>query len=194
MSDAAPNVSASAAPAWVAGYWRDQSSFVEACRAAVAEGHKPHAVTPWPVHGLDRVLGIPRSLLGRPVLTVIMLGMALGVWLCWFTMSQDWPLNVGGKPYFAWPTFVVVIMETGLLFGALVNLGLGFHSSRLLPHPNTRLINDRLTDDTFALVLPVKTLGVDVVAGWLLAHGALESQPLVDTPAEITTTVETAHA
>ena len=74
MSDAAVASSA----AWVAGYWRDQSSFVEACRAAVAEGRKPHAVTPWPVHGLDQVLGIPRSLLGRPVLTVIILGFALG--------------------------------------------------------------------------------------------------------------------
>jgi hypothetical protein len=175
MSDAAP----SARPAaWVAGYWRDQSSFVAACGAAVAAGRSPHAVTPWPVHGLDRVLGIPRSLLGRPVLTVIFLGFALGLWLCWFTMSQDWPLNVGGKPYFAWPTFVVVIMETGLLFGALANLGLGFHSARLLPHPDTRLINDRLTDDTFALVLPTRGEAADAVVAWLLAHGAQEAAAL----------------
>lgn len=191
MSDAAVAVAVAKPTAcWVAGYWRDQSSFVAACGAAIAEGRKPHAVTPWPVHGLDQVLGIPRSLLGRPVLTVIMLGMALGVWLCWFTMAQDWPLNVGGKPFFSWPTFVVVIMETGLLFGALANLGLGFHTSRLLPHPNTRLINDRLTDDTFAIVLPAVSEGVEVVSGWLLAHGALEVQPLND----VTVAVEPTHA
>lgn len=186
MSEAAP----AGAPAWIAGYWRDQSSFVDACRAAVAEGRSPHAITPWPVHGLDQVLGIPRSLLGRPVLTVILLGFALGTWLCWYTMSQDWPLIVGGKPYFAWPTFVVVIMETGLLLGALVNFALGFHSSRLLPHPNTRLINDRLTDDTFAIVLPTGAEGVEATASWLVAHGALEAQPLPSAVAA----VEVAHA
>jgi hypothetical protein len=177
----------------VAGYWRDQSRFTDACGAATAAGLKPEAFTPWPVHGLEARLGIPRSLIGRPVLTVILIGFALGLHLVWFTQYQDYPLNVGGKPYFAWQTFVVVIMETGLLLGALANFGIALHSCRLLPDPHTRLINDRITDDTFALVLPIVAgASAEGLSAWLKAQGAEEVQVLgvIETvPAE-----EAAHA
>jgi hypothetical protein len=163
----------------VAGYYRDQSRFTDACGAATAAGLKPEAFTPWPVHGLEHKLGIPRSLIGRPVLTVILIGFCLGLHLAWYTQYQNYPLNVGGKPYFAWQTFVVVIMETGLLLGALANMGVALHFCRLLPDPNTRLINDRITDDTFALVLPI-TAGkdVDALSAWLREQGAEEVQVL----------------
>ncbi|MBA3700881.1 MAG: DUF3341 domain-containing protein [Planctomycetes bacterium] len=163
----------------VAGYYRDVSRFSDACGAATAAGHQPEAFTPWPVHGLETKLGIPRSTLGRPVLAVILVGFALGLHLCWYTQYQDYPLNVGGKPYFAWQTFVVVIMETGLLLGALANMGIALHLCRLLPDPNTRLINDRITDDTFALVLPIMA-GKDAegLSTWLREQGAEEIQVL----------------
>jgi hypothetical protein len=168
MADPAP---------FVAGFYRDQQAFVAACGAAVAAGHHPQAFTPYPVHGIEKVLGIRRSLIGRPVLAVILVGFCLGLHLTWYTMSQDWPLNVGGKPFFAWQTFLVVIMETGLLLGALANMGLALHFCRLLPAPDTRLLNDRLTDDTFALVLPVRAQeGADVLVGWLMAQHAEEAQ------------------
>lgn len=163
----------------VAGYYRDQQRFTDACGAAVAAGYQPEAFTPYPVHGLDATLGIPRSLIGRPVLTVILIGMLLGLNLAWYTQSQDWPINVGGKPYFAWQTFVVVILETGLLLGALANMGLALHYCRLLPDPNTRLINDRITDDTFALVLPIAAdKDAAFLSAWLRAQGAEEVQVL----------------
>jgi len=163
----------------VAGYYRDVSRFSEACGAATAAGHKPEAFTPWPVHGLDAKLAIVRSTLGRPVLAVILIGFALGLHLCWFTQSQSYPLNVGGKPYFAWQTFVVVILETGLLLGALANMGVAMHMCRLLPDPFTRLINDRITDDTFALVLPILAgKNAEVLSTWLREQGAEEVQVL----------------
>ena len=161
----------------VAGYYRDVSRFSDACGAATAAGLQPEAFTPWPVHGLEHRLGIPRSTLGRPVLAVILIGMALGVHLCWYTQYLDYPLIVGGKPYFDWRTFVVVILETGLLLGALANFGLALHLCRLLPDPNTRLINDRITDDTFALVLPIaEGKNAEGLSNWLREQGAEEVQ------------------
>jgi hypothetical protein len=159
----------------VAGYYRSQAAFTAAAGAAVREGRGPLAFTPYPVHGLDAVLGLKRSLLGRPVLGVIMIGFCVGLHMCWYTMSQDWPLNVGGKPYFAWPTFMVVSLETGLLFGALANLLIAAHLCRLFPNPLTTLPNPRLSDDTFALVLPISG-GADAaaLASWLASHGAEE--------------------
>jgi hypothetical protein len=79
-------------------------------------------------------------------------------------------------------------METGLLLGALANMGIALHLCRLLPDPNTRLINDRITDDTFALVLPIGTdKTADGLSAWLREQGAEEVQVLgvvEATPAE----------
>ena len=162
MADAAP---------FVAGFYLDQERFVSACAAARKAGHQPIAFTPWPVHGLEHVLGIKRSLIGRPVLAIILIGFAIGMHMEWFTMSQNWPLNVGGKPYFAWPTFLVVALETGLLFGALTNFALAFHTCKLMPDPDTRLLNDRMTDDTFTLVLPVRAgETAESLSAWLRAN------------------------
>ena len=163
----------------IAGYYRDQQTFSDACGAATAAGHKPQAFTPYPVHGLENKLGIPRSLIGRPVMTVILVGFAIGLHMAYFTQVQDWPLNVGGKPYFAWLTFVVVILETGLLLGALANMGIALHMCRLLPDLDTRLINDRITDDTFAIVLPVADAADgDAKSTWLKENGAEEVEVL----------------
>ncbi len=159
----------------VAGYYRSQAAFTAAAAAAVSEGRHPLAFTPYPVHGLDAVLGLKRSLLGRPVLTMILIGFCIGLHMCWYTMAQDWPLNVGGKPYFAWPTFLVVSLETGLLLGALANLLIASHLCRLFPSPLTRLPNPRMSDDTFALVLPVGAAAdAATLSAWLASHGAEE--------------------
>jgi len=161
----------------VAGYFRSQAAFTAAAGAAQREGRSPLAFTPYPVHGLDAILGIKRSLLGRPVLTVILIGFCIGLHMCWFTMAQDWPLNVGGKPYFAWPTFMVVALETGLLFGALANLLIAAHLCRLFPSPLTVLPNPRMSDDTFTLVLPLpSTADAAALSAWLQSHGAEETE------------------
>lgn len=179
MDDHAPPAALS-----VAGYYRSQAAFTAAAGAAVREGRAPLAFTPYPVHGLDAILGIKRSLLGRPVLTVILVGFCIGLHMCWFTMSQDWPLNVGGKPYFAWQAFMVVALETGLLFGALANLLIAAHLCRLFPSPQTTLPNPRMSDDTFALVLPL-TAAADAaaLAAWLSSHGAEEVETYGAPPA-----------
>ncbi len=171
-------------PVVAAGFYRDQTAFTTALRAAVAEGLRPQAFTPYPVHGLDTILGLRRSFIGRPVFGVILLGFCFGLWLCDYTMNQDWPLNVGGKPYFAWQTFKVVSLETGLLFGALTNFILAAHTCRLLPHPFTRLPDSRMTDDTFTIALPVAdAANAGPQLAWLTGHGA-ERAELVGGAAE----------
>jgi hypothetical protein len=174
----------SANPPTVAiGYYRDQAAFTGALRAAVADRLAPQAFTPYPVHGLDAILGLKRSFIGRPVFGVILLGFCFGLWMCDFTMNQDWPLNVGGKPFFAWQTFKVVSLETGLLLGALTNLIVAAHTCRLLPRPDTRLPDDRMTDDTFAIVLPAADpAAAGPLESWLCGHGA-ESAQILGEPA-----------
>jgi hypothetical protein len=182
-------------PVVTAGFYRDQTAFTGALRAAVADRLAPQAFTPYPVHGLDAILGLKRSFIGRPVFGVILLGFCVALWMCDYTMDQDWPLNVGGKPYFAWQTFKVVSLETGLLLGALTNFILAAHTCRLLPRPDTRLPDASMTDDTFTIVLPAADpAAAGTLATWLRGHGADTVQVIGGSPASTPVpAVEHAH-
>jgi hypothetical protein len=154
-----------------AGIFADEASFIAACRAARAAGHTDlQAWSPWPVHGIEEALGLDRSLIGRAVFTVVVLGWLFCFALQFHLQVTDWPVVYGGKPYTAWQLWIVPILETGLLFGAIVNLLAVCHLCKLMPDPFVVLPDPRLSDDRFAIALG----GSDVAAtsAWLIAHGA----------------------
>jgi len=154
-----------------AGIFADEAGFVAACRAARAAGHTDlQAWSPWPVHGLDEVLGLDRSLIGRAVFTVTVLGWLFCFALQYHLQVTDWPIVYGGKPYVTWQLWVVPILETGLLFGAIANFLVCCHLCKLMPDPFVVLPDPRLSDDRFAIALG----GSDSVAldAWFTAQGA----------------------
>lgn len=161
-------------PVVTVGYFReaDRAAFVTACREGTAAGTVVRAYTPYPVHGLEHVLGYPPSWIGRFVLAVVLLGFAGVGAAIWQDHVLTWPINVSGKPYESWALFVVPTLEAGLLFGALSNLLACFHACRLAPDPFGAVLRKDLTDDHFALVVRG-----DDSAAWLNAHGAESVEP-----------------
>lgn len=110
------------------------------------------AHSPFPVHGLDRAMGLRRSILPWIAL-VFGLGSAAGAMvLQWWTSAVDYPLVISGKPYFSWPAFVPITFELGVL-GAAVATVVGLLGLTLLPmhhHPlfaSSRF--ERASDDAF---------------------------------------------
>ncbi len=191
MTDADSTAVSTPTAAWQVGFFADDDGLKAAARACRTAGWQVDAVTPWPVHGLDPILGLERSWIGRPVLGVILLGLLAAMGGLHFLGVVDWPLNVSGKPYFAWPLFVVPVLETALLIGAIVNFNLALHTSRLLPNPLVEIVSARCTDDRHALVV----LGADpaAVRAKLIELGASEVGPLVLTSALSIAHGETAH-
>ena len=61
------------------------------------------AHTPFPVHGLDRAMGLRRSPLPWIVLVMGLTGATLGFGLQWWVHAKAYPLVISGKPYLAWP-------------------------------------------------------------------------------------------
>ena len=103
-----------------------------------AEGYqKWEAFTPFPIHGLDKIMGYRNSLVGWVALAGGAFMFINVVFLIWFTNAFDYPLIVGGKPMFSVPmTFVpaYIMMIMGGALGALVGM-FGLNQLPRLHHP-----------------------------------------------------------
>lgn len=87
-------------------------------KVRLAGFRKTDAFSPFPLHEIDEALGIKRSIL--PVLVFFggITGLLSGVALQVFVHYVDYPLNVGGRPYLSWPSFVPPAYELTILLAA----------------------------------------------------------------------------
>ena len=76
------------------------------------------AHTPFPVHGLEKAMGLRPSLVPWIVCVMGFSGAALGYLLQWWTSVVDYPLVISAKPFNSYPAFVPVIFELGILLGS----------------------------------------------------------------------------
>ncbi len=93
--------------------------------------------TPFPIHGLDKVMGLQNSLVGWVSLFMGAGAFASVVGLIWYSNAFDYPLIVGGKPMFSVPmTFVpaYIMLIMGAAIGALMGM-LGLNQLPRLHHP-----------------------------------------------------------
>jgi hypothetical protein len=77
------------------------------------------AYSPFPIHGMDEALKLPRSPVPLLVLIGALTGTLLGFGLEYWVSVIEYPVLVGGKPFFSWPAFVPVAYETTILLGGL---------------------------------------------------------------------------
>ena len=110
--------------------------------------------TPFPVHGMDRAMGLPPSRLGFIVFGMGTLGAATGYLLQWWTSAVDYPIAISNKPLFAIEPSIPIIFELTVLFSALGAV-VGMLALNALPKPyNPLFFSERLgraTDDGFFL-------------------------------------------
>ena len=134
-------------------WFEDEDSILEAVSAARQAGYSIDDVyTPYAVHGMDEAMGLPPTRLRWVCLGGALTGMLLGFSFQAWTSAVAWPLNIGGKPHLAVPSFVPVSFELMTLFAALGTVAALFARSRLYPFRKTRIL-ERTTDDRFALAL-----------------------------------------
>jgi hypothetical protein len=111
------------------------AGIVRAAREARAQGYrKLDAYTPYPVEELTDALDLHRTRVPLVVLGGGILGLLFGWGLQYYTAVVDYPINIGGRPVYAWPAFVVPTFETTVLFAAFAAL-FGMLALNGLPQP-----------------------------------------------------------
>lgn len=110
--------------------------------------------SPFPIHGMDRAMGLGNSLVGYITFGGGVAGLLLATWLQWWTSAVDYPINISGKPFFAFEPAIPIMFELTVLFSALAAVG-GMLALNGLPRPYNPLFYSRefsrVTDDAFFL-------------------------------------------
>jgi hypothetical protein len=91
-----------------------------AARHAYEEGYRRmDAYTPFPVDGLAEAIGFRKTWIPLIVLIGGIVGCVGGFYLQYWISVIDYPINVGGRPFNSWPSFIPVTFELTILLAAL---------------------------------------------------------------------------
>ena len=115
--------------------------------------------SPFPIHGLDKALGLKETRMGITAFIYGCLGLSLGALMIYYIMIVDWPQNIGGKPnwtfYHNMPSFVTVLFECTVLFSAHLMSITFLIRCGLFPGGTSDSPDKRTTDDKFLMVINV---------------------------------------
>lgn len=172
----------------VLGLFQSEQELLDAIPKLREKGFsKIEAYTPYPVHGLDKALGIPRSKVGILVFIMAAIGGVSAFAFEWWTSTVSYPLITAGKAYNGWQAWIPVVLEATILFGTFTaGLGTLFVFNKLPffgdPVSNSKASLD-ITRDRFALMLmgADEALDTEDAAAVLTAVGA-EATEVVPLP------------
>jgi hypothetical protein len=117
------------------------AALIGAARQARAAGYrKMDAYTPYPIEELAHALELPRTKLPVLVFAGGALGCATGLAMQWFATAIHYPINVGGRPFASWPSYVPITFELTVLFAAFAAV-LGMLALNGLPMPYHPVFN-----------------------------------------------------
>ncbi len=151
-------------PKYISAYYTDESDLLMGIRQLQEQKVKIlDVLTPFPVHGLDKLLAYRRSWIPR----IGFIGGAIGgfcgfIFQTW-VFTSSYPLNIGGKPYFAVPSFIPVTFECTVLFAAFSMVFAFLFKSKLGLGAKNKIYDLKITDDRFVIVTDIDELGQDEI-------------------------------
>ncbi len=160
----------------------DDHTLLEGARRLVDKGVKVNDVfSPFPVHGLEHVIGVKRTRLAIVSFMFGITGLALALLGIWYWMIEDWPMNIGGKPSFSLhqnlPSFVPPTFEF-TVFCAAHGMAITYLlRNKTLPGLAPRNPDPRTTDDKFVMKIVLsenKSVGEETIQQTLKESGSIE--------------------
>ncbi|MCX6292525.1 MAG: DUF3341 domain-containing protein [Bacteroidetes bacterium] len=171
------------------GIFDDEEILMAAIPALKAKGVVCKDVqSPFPIHGVDKLIGVPRTRISICSFLYGMTGTTLALWMTWYMMVHDWHINIGGKPNFMFymnlPAFIPVTFESTVFCAAHGMVITFLLRSKILPGVTAPIPHLRVTDDKFVLHVDVKDESkLNEIVGQIKSSGAsdvlLKSQQAV---------------
>jgi len=117
------------------------TDIVRAATRAHEEGYRRmDAYSPFPVEGLSEAIGFPKDQVALVCLCGGLMGLFTAYVLQYWINVISYPINIGGRPFHSWPSFIVVSFELTILFGGL-SAAIGMLAMNGLPMPYHPVFN-----------------------------------------------------
>lgn len=160
----------------------DDHRLLDAAKDIVGKGIRVKDVySPFPIHGLDPIIGIKRTRMAVVSFMFGSTGLALALLGMWYFMIEDWPMNIGGKPSFSLienlPAFIPVTFEFTVLCAAHGMAITYLIRNGTLPGMPPVNPDPRTTDDKFVMEISSEEnpdLSMDELNAMLKNGGAIE--------------------
>ena len=125
-----------------------------------ANHHIAEVYTPFPVHGLEKAMGLKDTRIAIAAFMYGCVGLAFAVWMLNYMMIEQWPQDIGGKPSMSFvqnmPAFVPIMFEMTVFFAAHLMVITFYMRSRLWPFKEAENPDPRTTDDMFVMEVTVE--------------------------------------
>jgi hypothetical protein len=137
-------------------------------KVKAAKYHIEEVYCPFPVHGLDKAMGLAPTRLAIPAFMYGLVGLAVSITMMNYIMIEDWPQDIGGKPSFSYlenmPAFVPIMFELTVFFAAHLMVITFYMRSRLWPFKKAENPDVRTTDDLFLMEIEIHDNEADLYA------------------------------
>ena len=158
----------------------DDDVLLEAVREVrEADHHIEEVFTPFPVHGLEKAMGIANTRIAITAFIYGLIGLGFAVWMMDYMMIEDWPQNIGGKPSFSYaenmPAFVPIMFELTVFFSAHLMVITFYLRSKIGPFVKAQNPDPRTTDNMFLMEVAVEGDEKEL-SDFLTKTGAVETK------------------
>lgn len=161
---------------FVVGSFEEENVLFPAVKNVRKAGYKLHDVyTPYPVHGLDKAMGLRETSLHTMGFIYGTLGTLIALGGMGWIFAIDWPLNIGGKPHFPLPAYIPITFELTVLLSA-VGMTLTYcWLNQMMPGVKKHHFSPRATDDAFVMVIELTAhSNEEEIKSFLQDNGAIE--------------------
>ncbi len=169
----------------VTGLFEKPDEIINAAEKVAYEGYLNYDIhTPYPVHGMDKAMRLPPSTMGYFALVLGLSGAVLALFFMWITTAYEYPLVIGGKPFFSLPALIPITFEVTVLLatcGTVISMLFIFFKMPNNSHPlhDTKFMK-QVSSDKFGVCIEAKDKFFDKekVKSFLLSLGATEVEEI----------------